>query len=319
MDSTGQAEYSADITSPAPQETCTNCEAPLYGDYCHQCGQQKGSSIRNVFALVQEFFGEIGNWDSRVIRTLFHLLFRPGFLSREYVAGRRAPYVPPLRLYLFTSIICFILLFAYFGNIGQQINTERSTGVNVSASLSDAESGNHGSGQTSGSPSEMAFEIGFLSPAQQAALNARMQRVNNNPELLLRQIKSQAPQMMFFLLPVFALILKLLYLFSKRYYMEHLILALHTHAFIFVMLMLWIPLDMLDGLAGLPAWLERVISTALTGWFLWILIYLFLCQKRFYGQSLRMTTGKYLLTGLLYNVMLFFAVIGLILASVMTV
>lgn len=315
MDSIGQAEYSADITAPTPSQTCANCETPLHGDYCHQCGQKTGTNIRNVFSLIHEFFGEIGNWDSRVIRTYFFVLCRPGFLSREYIAGRRAPYVPPLRLYLFTSIICFILLFAYFGNIGQQINNERSTGMNVSTSLNDAGSVN----PQSGDDADLAFQIDFLSPEQQAVLNTRLQRVNDNPELLLRQIKSQAPQMMFFLLPVFALILKLLYLFSRRFYMEHLILALHTHAFIFVMLMLWIPLDMLDTLAGLPAWFDRVVGWVISAWFIWIWVYLLLCQKRFYQQSWPVTIGKYLLTGLLYSVMLLLAVIGLILASVMTV
>lgn len=314
MDSTGHAEYSADITSPTPPESCANCAAPLHGQFCHQCGQQKGTPIRNVFSLIGEFFGEIGNWDSRVIRTLFHLLFRPAFLSREYVADRRAPYVPPLRLYLFTSIICFLVLFAYFGNIGQQVSNERSTGVNVSTSVSD----NNAQHQES-TAGDLAFQVSFLTPAQQAVLSARLQRVNDNPELLIRQIKSQAPQMMFFLLPLFALILKLLYLFSKRYYMEHLILALHTHAFIFVMLMLWIPLDMLDTLAGLPAWLDRVISWVISAWLIWIFVYLLLCQKRFYQQRWPVTIGKYLLTGFLYNVMLLLAVFGLILASVMTV
>lgn len=319
MDSIGHAQPTPELTTPTPQETCANCEAPLHGDYCHQCGQQKGTSIRNVFSLIHEFFGEIGNWDSRVIRTLWYLLLRPAFLSREYVANRRAPYVPPLRLYLFTSIICFVVLFAYFGSVGQQISNERSTGVNVSASLADDESGNTRAGPAEDALSHSTIEIGFLSAAQQAALNTRLRRVNDNPELLVRQIKSQAPQMMFFLLPLFALILKMLYPLSKRYYMEHLILALHTHAFIFVMLMLWIPLDMLDSHRGLPGWVESTVSLLVTLLFLWIVVYLFLCQKRFYQQSWPMTIYKYLLTGLLYNVMTIIGIIGLLLASVMTI
>ena len=88
---------------------CDNCYTALQGDFCHQCGQEKKSYIRNVSGVVTEFFGEFSNWDTRVWRTLVPLWFRPGFLSRRYVDGHRVPYVPPLRLYLFTSIIAFLI------------------------------------------------------------------------------------------------------------------------------------------------------------------------------------------------------------------
>ena len=88
---------------------CDNCHATLLGDFCHHCGQEKKSYIRNISGVVTEFFGEFSNWDTRVWRTLFPLWFRPGFLSQRYVSGHRVPYVPPLRLYLFTSIIAFLL------------------------------------------------------------------------------------------------------------------------------------------------------------------------------------------------------------------
>ena len=90
-------------------QQCDNCYTLLQGDFCHQCGQEKKSYIRNVSGVVTEFFGEFSNWDTRVWRTLVPLWFRPGFLSRRYVDGHRVPYVPPLRLYLFTSIITFLI------------------------------------------------------------------------------------------------------------------------------------------------------------------------------------------------------------------
>lgn len=313
MNTAGHTKPTTDVGTQAsqiaePRSTCSNCATPLQGSYCHHCGQQQGTSIRNVFSLIQEFFGEIGNWDSRVIRTLVPLLIRPGFLSQEYVAGRRAPYVPPLRLYLFSSIVCFLMLFAYFGNIGQQINDERSNGKTPPAATPQP------TDYTSG-----PLELAFLTPAQQAKFNLQVQRVNDNPELLIRQVKSQAPQMMFFLLPFFALILKAVYLFSKRYYMEHLILALHTHAFLFVMLTLWIPLDMLDSAANLPSWFNGILNIVSTAWFVWLFVYLFLCQKFFYQQSWAMTTFKYCVTGALYCSMLLLGVVLLFIASVLTV
>ena len=62
--------------------------------------------------LIHEFFGEMGNWDGRFWRTIWPLLTKPAFLSLEYVRGKRVPYVPPLRMYLFISIFAFIVFLA---------------------------------------------------------------------------------------------------------------------------------------------------------------------------------------------------------------
>ena len=74
------------------QKTCDNCYTVLHGAFCHQCGQEKKSYIRNVSGVITEFFGEFSNWDTRVWQTLIPLWFRPGYLSRRYVAGHRVPY-----------------------------------------------------------------------------------------------------------------------------------------------------------------------------------------------------------------------------------
>ena len=89
---------------------CDNCGQSLQGEYCHICGQHERSYIRNVFSLISEILGELGSWDSRLLRTMVPLLFRPAYLSNEYIVGRRVRYVPPIRLYLFVSLIFFLTL-----------------------------------------------------------------------------------------------------------------------------------------------------------------------------------------------------------------
>ena len=109
------------------------------------------------------------------------------------------------------------------------------------------------------------------------------------------------PQTMFVMIPVFALLLKLFYLFRRRLYMEHLIVALHSHAFLFVSLMAGVLVSALGAWiiphanwAASPfRWLEWAI-------FIWVLIYLFLMQKRVYRQSWPMTTVKYIAIGWCY-------------------
>jgi hypothetical protein len=114
---------------------CENCNTALHGDFCHQCGQEKKNYIRNVSGVVTEFFGEFSNWDTRLWRTLVPLWFRPGYLSRRYVGGHRVPFVPPMRLYLFTSIIAFLIFAKLLPETPVNVNSKllQETSANVSA------------------------------------------------------------------------------------------------------------------------------------------------------------------------------------------
>lgn len=91
-------------------DICKNCQTPLNGPFCHQCGQPAKSIIRFFGSLVHELLEDIINLDSRAVRTLIALLFRPGYLTREYISGKRFRYVPPLRLFLITSLFCIAMI-----------------------------------------------------------------------------------------------------------------------------------------------------------------------------------------------------------------
>lgn len=116
------------------------------------------------------------------------------------------------------------------------------------------------------------------------------------------------PQTLFVLMPLFALLLKLTYLFRRRLYMEHLIVALHSHAFLFLSLLLGMVLYMLHGwLVPHAAWLNTPLRLALVALWAWSLLYLLLMQKRVYRQGWWMTTLKYLFVGWCYTFMACFA------------
>lgn len=84
----------------------------MYGRYCHVCGQENLEPKETVWHLVQHFFNDITHFDGKFFATVKYLLRKPGFLSAEYVAGRRASYLNPIRMYVFTSAIFFITLYA---------------------------------------------------------------------------------------------------------------------------------------------------------------------------------------------------------------
>ena len=94
------------------EKNCLNCQATLYGRYCHVCGQENLEPKETVWHLVTHFFNDITHFDGKFFSTVKYLLRKPGFLSAEYMAGRRASYLNPIRMYVFTSAIFFLLLFA---------------------------------------------------------------------------------------------------------------------------------------------------------------------------------------------------------------
>jgi hypothetical protein len=99
-----------------PLDKCKNCHAPLVGPYCAICGQEQDTHRRTVKGLANDFVKDVVNFDSRILRTARALLLQPGELACAYREGRTRPYVPPVRLYLFVSLIFFLIL--AFANIG---------------------------------------------------------------------------------------------------------------------------------------------------------------------------------------------------------
>ncbi len=91
---------------------CANCETSVIGPYCAYCGQERDTHRRSVSNLVKDFFVDLVNVDSRILRTIGALLFRPGELPLAFREGRTVRYLPAMRLYLFTSLIFFLLLSA---------------------------------------------------------------------------------------------------------------------------------------------------------------------------------------------------------------
>ena len=90
---------------------CLNCGTELRGQYCGQCGQRARSRLISLWELIQDAFGDLLELDSRLWRTLIPLLIRPGQLTRDYLEGRRARYMPPFRMYLVLSVVFFVVAF----------------------------------------------------------------------------------------------------------------------------------------------------------------------------------------------------------------
>ncbi|WP_286807733.1 DUF3667 domain-containing protein [Marinimicrobium sp. UBA4209] len=290
-----------DMTQPS---LCANCDTPLQGDYCHRCGQDNKNYVRSAFGLITEFLGEFTNWDNRLWRTLWPLWVRPGFLSLRYVQGHRAPYVPPLRLYIFTSIVAFLVFAQAIPVDSINLNPPEETTERASGEGSESRSGLV-------APPIPGRDVHFELPLVSDEINRRLEynfgRIAENPQIGINQFFSLAPQVMFLLLPLFALVLKLIYWRRHHYYMEHLILALHTHSFGLQLAVVVVGLAMLeDAIAAWPVVPEALsVLSSLLFWS--VPLYLLLSHKTFYRQGWWKSVLKFLLTATAYSFLLFTA------------
>ena len=180
--------------------TCRNCGVTLQGKYCHGCGQKSVSSVVSVRELAHEVIHEFAHLDdSKIIRTLKLLLFKPGELTAEFLRGRRARYVPPLRLYL----VCSLLFFAVAA-------WSRSPFINIQVTKND-------------------FQGSAEREAAQKETIARLEHLRD-------EMTHNTPRAMFVLMPVFGLFTWALFRRAQPYYVPHLYYAIHFHAFVFLML-----------------------------------------------------------------------------------
>ena len=92
-----------------PDGVCQNCETELEGPVCHNCGQVDDTYHRSAGALVRQIIDGFINLDGRVARTLPRLMVRPGRVSRDYLSGKRARFIPPFRLYIVASLLMFLV------------------------------------------------------------------------------------------------------------------------------------------------------------------------------------------------------------------
>lgn len=174
-------------------------------------------------------------------------------------------------------------------------------------------------------PDSNPLLFAWLPDAGNRSLNERLRRArtvldaSDDERPVVDAIFRVLPQTLFVLLPVFALLLKLAYLFRRRLYMEHLLVALHSHSFIAL------AVTLIAAVAALRDWLAPATGfwNGLFGWLLfglgaWIPLYLLLTQKRVYGQGWILTALKFSVLGLVYVVLMSLGIAAALLVGLLT-
>lgn len=266
------------LLEPVPLDGpwCRNCGARAEVRYCPVCGQETDIAMPTVGHFVAEFAEQTFALQGQLWRTLYSLLFRPGQLTLEYIAGRRQRYVRPLRLYLALSILFFAVLgiavgpdFLALDAEGQaeldkaraEIKAERAaaTGPETPAPVPAAAAAEPAPppGLSRGN---MKIDTGH--PAFDQHVKARLDSLLALPaEEMTARIRDTfttwAPVAMFFLMPLFAAMLALGYLGRGAHYAVHLLFAVNFHSFIFLLLSI-AQLPVLDALGDVVVFIVPV-------------------------------------------------------------
>ncbi len=288
------------LPDAAPALACPNCGRPYAGPrpkFCPECGQETHIKPPKLSEFLQQFGGAYLSTEGALWRTLKLLLFKPGELTRQYLAGRRKHYVLPLRLYLTVSllVLCAIRLVA---NVDINIKPEAAGVVERETNNITLQMGQGKAGLRDGRFFCESLP-NWVCKRLQRRLDIDPKAMASEATALKERFLGNLGGALFVLLPSFALWLKLAYLNRRMRYTEHIVFALHVHALWFLALAL-----MLTQLGPLPG----------IGVFA-VPVYTLLALRRVYGGRWWPLLLRAGVVGLLYAVTLGFAMAGVALWS----
>jgi hypothetical protein len=288
---------------------CLNCGTYMRStdQFCPNCGQKRTEHHdTSVGHMIRESFLDYFHVDSALKNSLTPLLLKPGYLTEEYLRGKRAMYVQPFKMFLVISLVYFL-----FGSIEmpELLNPKKSKPNNKESYL--------GTKSQMESPNELKFSVKdeallldppdtmrkFISkfglnvyvrykypdagPVERYLLKKAI-KINLSEKSFSDVLRQNASKLIFFLLPVAALLFRFLNYKKRRYYFDHLIFSIHFHTVVFLLFILF---HFLAILYEVPMLIQIGV----------ILVYLFLAMRRFYGQSYLASTGKLFLFLLMYG------------------
>lgn len=273
---------------------CLNCQYSFNQEenFCPNCGQENHDLKIPISHFIEEFLEGILHFDSKVWHTLKTLFFYPGKITNDFLEGKRVSFVPPIRLYVFFSFIFFLTLSLVFNH-----KDEDKKLTDYIAEKSTSSDG----AKLKGNDIEQLLDSMQVSLGEDTMKSKQMQEKLRNLSKYTGKDLNQINQKiyktlsfaLFFLLPVFALIMKLMYRSSKKYYYEHFIAAIHYHVILFILLLVAV------GFYALS--LPRTSYLIL---FLGALVYFIHSLRVVYHQSWLKTTVKAVLIFWVYGFLL---------------
>src|SRR5437016_8656340 len=288
---------------PPPLTHCENCGAPLTGHWCAKCGQPAIDYRRSFRHVIADVLDSFLNWDSKFFATLGLLITRPWRLTNEFLTGRRVRYVHPLRLYLLASILFFLGVNQLAKSAHLRPNTnfkreelppEARAKYNAAmAKVPAADREDFFKTTDKDNSSKSAFEKWVEARAKE-----KFGENGANAQAFLITLINNLPGMMLCCIPLFAFVLKILYLRRHIFYINHLIYALHIHTFAYVGIML-----IIFATIGLNHLAPNMMGWIAIPW-LAFAAQIFISIRRVYRQGWFMSVIKFFFGGFAYLMVL---------------
>ncbi len=280
----------------AKLKICSNCEYEFkdVNNYCPNCGQKNHDLNIPLKHLLEEVIESTFHLDSKTLRTLKVLIFKPGYLSKEFNAGRRANYVMPVRLYVMVSFIFFFLLSTFSSthknetDLKNDLNPNKNK-VNFSINYGGISS-NELAGFSLAQVDSLMNARGIANTNSNKYIYHQFYKIANSSSAeFMHLLMKNISYMMFILMPLFGL---LIFIFNRKfltYYIEGVIISVHFHSFTFLLSTIFL-----------------LFSYALSRelfFFMGILIiplYMYFMFKNIFEQRTGLTAFKTLIIGILY-------------------
>ena len=232
------------------QTKCQNCGYEGIKKFCPECGQ-KNIQLKKITQLLSDFFDTFLSLDFRIFSTLKYLIFKPGFLTKEYWDGRREKYLPPLRLYLIISFLTFVILpFITQFTLGKGFLCVTSEEQKQSAPEGYSLMSFYGFDRAINVYEEQ-YEKGEIdkdeleSNKKYLMLSKKGMDIAFERRITIDKMLTQyVPMAMFLMMPLLAVLMHLiLYRNKELFYIHHLIASVHLHSFmflnLFILLLIW--------------------------------------------------------------------------------
>ncbi len=307
---------------------CLNCNAIVQGRFCGICGQENLETKESLGQIIRHFFEDITHFDGKFFSSLKLLLFKPGLLSRQYRIGKRAQYLNPVRMYIFTSFVFFLILFTFkspennFDNLPKDgaivqldldekkdsikspqqktNNLENDSSINLGKLNSDTvettepklkETLAEYKKQQDTAQAKDNFIVRYF---KVAGLKVEEKYRNNKKKMWedgLDRFLHSFPQFLFVSLPLIGFLLLILYSRRKEYnYVNHSIFVIHYYIFLFIIILFAIASQELNDLSNWSVftWTKRILL--LSGFY-----YLYRAMRNYYQQGRGKTFLKFFL------------------------
>lgn len=196
--------------NPSNHHICGNCDTPYVGNFCPECGQSKTDFHRPFSVLLIDLLGNMYAFDTRLFKTLKSVFYKPGEMALDYLAGKRVRYMPPFRLYIFVSLIFFLLLnYHTIHNLKEANKQKEKSSISIETNTKN-------------------------NSIEEKKVQLLVEDIQKNPNQYITKFYNYFSWSLFLLMPLYGFLSWVFFKKTQPHYLGHLIFSICQHTFIFI-------------------------------------------------------------------------------------